>query len=122
MATKNPGFAPTVPGVTKSESPTSGKDMMGDMIAQMAGKMPGPRQSAGDKVAQAVQLLREAAQQDLRIAPLVNGAIQALITGSPASPGSPADPASPMVGPNTQSAGGPAALGALAAMMPARQG
>ena len=112
-----PGFAPTVPGLSVTEAPSSGQDLMSDMLSKLAGGMPAPRQSAGDKVAQAIQLLREAAQSDLRIAPLVSGAIQSLITGGP--PGAPPMPASPVQGPAAQQASGgtPGAMGALAKMM-----
>lgn len=113
------GFAPTVSGLSKTDAPSNGKDLMGDMLSQLAGKMPAPRMSAGDKVAQAVQLLREAAQEDLRIAPLVNGAIQSLVTGGGPSGDPAGQPPAPVQGPATQQAqgGGAGQMGALAAMM-----
>ena len=111
-----PGFAPTLPGVSKTDAPATGKDMMGDMLAKLAGGSPGPRSSAGDDIAQALQLLRQAAQKDPRIAPLVNSAIQSLVTGSQA--GGP-QPAMAVDGPNSQlsGAGNPSAMSAIASMM-----
>jgi hypothetical protein len=112
------GFAPTLPGVTKGDAPMGGKDLIGDLVGKISGKGPGPRLSAGDKVAQAVQLLREAAQEDLRIAPLVNGAIQSLVTGPP--PSGPGQPPAPISGPTSQASaggGGGGSMAALAQMM-----
>lgn len=117
MAETKPGFGPTVKGVSKTESPSDGKTMMSDMLSKLAGKMPTPRMSAGDKVAQAIQLLREAAQEDLRIAPLVNTAIQSLTTGGGPA-GAPGQPPAPVQGPAAQAAGtAPGAMAAIAQMM-----
>src|SRR5262245_53687559 len=121
MADK-PGFAPTVDGVSKTDAPRSGKDLIGDLVGKMSGKGPAPRLSAGDKVAQAVQLLREAAQEDLRIAPLVNGAIQSLVAGGgPSRQQGPMPAGGPVTGPTPQAAagggGGAAQMAALASMM-----
>lgn len=113
-----PGSGPIVPGLTKSDAPSNGKDLIADVVSKMSGKAPAPRMSAGDKVAQAVQLLREAAQEDLRIAPLVNGAIQALVTGG--GPGAPGQaPPGQIQGPTPQAAGGgqSGAMSQLASMM-----
>lgn len=106
-----------MPGVTKTDAPSTGKDLIAAMVSKMSGQPPGPRMTSGDKVAQAVQLLREAAQEDLRIAPLVNGAIQALVTGG--GPGAPGQPPTPMIqGPTPQASGGaPSAMSQLASMM-----
>jgi hypothetical protein len=112
-----PGFAPTLPGVTKTEAPLGGKDLMGDMLSQLAGKPQAPRMSAGDKVAQAVQLLREAAQEDLRIAPLISGALNMLVTGGGPGAG-PGQPPPTVTGPASQQAGqAPGSMAALAGLM-----
>lgn len=113
-----PGFAPTLPGVTKSEAPLGGQDLMSDMLAKLAGKPQAPRMSAGDKVAQAVQMLREAAQEDLRIAPLVGGAINMLVTGGGGPGGGPGQPPPTVTGPASQLAGqAPGSMASLAALM-----
>ena len=112
-----PGFGPTVPGLSKTDAPSTGKDLTGDMLSKLAGHMPAPRMSAGDKVAQAVQLLREAAQEDLRIAPLVQSAIQSLVTG-PGPGNSPDQPTMPVTGPTSQAQGtSPGAIAQLAGML-----
>jgi hypothetical protein len=116
MAEK-PGFGPAIPGLSKTISPLTPKDMIGDLLSKIAGGGPGPRLSAGDKVAQAVQLLREASQEDPRIAPLVGGALQSLVTGS--GQGGPGQSLAPVEGPVPQAAGGMAdRLAAMASMMP----
>jgi hypothetical protein len=117
MADFKSGSGPTIKGLSKTESPSDGKTMMTDMLSKLAGKMPTPRMSSGDKVAQAIQLLREAAQEDLRIAPLVNGAIQTLVTGGGPG-GGPGQSPAPVQGPVSQSAGAaPGAMSAIAQMM-----
>ena len=111
------GAGPIIPGLSNTEAPTSGKDLIGDLVAQMSGRQAGPRVSAGDKVAQAVQLLREAAQEDLRMAPLVNSAISSLVTGgSPGGQGVP--PQGGIQGPVPQAqAGGGNPMASLASLM-----
>ena len=118
-----PGFGPKIPGLSKTEAPSNGKDMMGDMLSKLAGKMPAPRTSSSDKVAQAIQLLREAAQEDVRIAPLVNSALQMLVTGG--GPGNPGQQQPTVTGPAQQASSGgasPGAMDAIAKMMGAGAG
>lgn len=113
-----PGAAPTIPGVSKTDAPNGGADLMQMLAGKMSGQAPGPRLSAGDKVAQAVQLLREAAQMDLRIAPLLQNAIQLLVTGGGPGGGPGQPPPSPVQGPAAQSQNGsPGAMSAIASMM-----
>lgn len=110
MAQTPTGFGPLVKGVSKTDAPGSPKDLIGDLVSKMTGKGLGPRLSAGDKVAQAVQWLREAATEDVRMAPLINGPLMALVTGQEGmgqpSPQPQQPQANPMMGPASQAAGG----------------
>ena len=103
------GFAPPIPGVTKTEGVASPEalDPMGRLSMAM-GRAPQAPSSIGDKMAQVVQLLREIAQSDPRLAMLTGGALKALTEGPPMGP---PPPSMPMGGPG----GGPA--GPMAAMM-----
>lgn len=105
-------FGPPIPGVTKAEAPVGGQDLFKGILDKMMGRGVTPQKSSGDLIAEAVQLMRRAAEQDLRMAPLVNGALQMMITGGGAPPqgGAPPPPmgapggGSPMMGPAPQAA------------------
>jgi hypothetical protein len=115
------GFAPVVPNVTNTEGmPPDAVNAAGppgspgsmEMLAKMMGSKPGMQGQAtvGDKMMQAIQILREVAQSDPRLAMLVGTALQSLIQGpnmagqapgasgqAPAVPG--ASPSTPTGGP-----------------------
>lgn len=104
------GFAPVIPGLTRTEGPESSGDVF-DMLSMLLGK--GQKEPAvTDKMAQVVQLLREIAQEDPRIAPIAGDALRALIEGPPPflrgsvagqGPAGPAVSSVPMGGPGATS-------------------
>lgn len=99
--------APPIPGVTRTEGTLPGEGM--DAVTRLATLM-GLRgvsqkpSSSPEKMAQVVQLLREIAKEDPRLAEMAGGALRALIEG-------------PSAGQAVRPIGGP---GEVAGLMPPR--
>lgn len=118
---ENPsGFAPVVPNVTNTSGMSPdimnsagppGEPGSMEMLAKMMGSKPEMKGQAtvGDKMMQAIQILREVAQSDPRLAMLVGTALQSLIQGpnmGAAAPGaSGQSPAVPGASPSTPTGG-----------------
>ena len=100
------GFAPVIPGFTRTEGPEPPGDPMAMLSVLLGlGKKEG---QVEDKMARVVQLLREIAQEDPRIAPIAGDALRALIEGPPPflrgsgsaqGPAGPTVPSAPLGGP-----------------------
>lgn len=75
------GFAPVIPGLTRTEGPEPPGDPL-DLLSVLLGM--GKKDGVvEDKMAQVVQLLREIAREDPRIAPIAGDALRALLEGPP---------------------------------------
>lgn len=98
------GFPPPIPGVTRTDAPLTGPKSPMEMIATMLGARQQTQTGSAEKMAQVVQLLREVAREDPRLAELVGGALRVLIEGPSAGlgPGAggmpPSLPATPVGG------------------------
>lgn len=99
------GFGPPIPGMTRGDGPLPGsKTSPMEMLAMMMGMNRQTPDSAVDKMAKVVQLLREVSVQDPRIAAIAGGALRALLEGPPV-------PRSPI--PGQPPGSGPAAGGVI---------
>lgn len=80
------GFAPAVPGLTKTEglAPGTPPNPMA-LLAMLLGQRPTAPDTTTEKMAQVIQLLRELGKEDPKIAGLTGEALRLLISGPPAA-------------------------------------
>lgn len=99
MAMSPVGFTPPVPGMTKTEgvSPAGASPM--SLLSMLMGNRPQGDQTAGDKMAQVVQLLREVAKTDPKIGMVAGEALRVLIEGPSALAGTSGPPGPTAPGP-----------------------
>lgn len=99
------GFAPAVPGLTRTESPVPDGLRPEEMLAIMMGERPEPVDTSTEKMTQVIRLLREISAQDPKLSVLVGDALKALLEGPPGfargmtSPGTGGGGPAPMLGP-----------------------
>lgn len=82
------GMAPPIPGITESSGVSPGGMGPMQMLAMMMGKQAQP-DSAVEKMATVVQLLREIGRSDPRLGMLAAEALKSLTEGPSGTPGTP---------------------------------